>query len=301
MYEVVERDASIAANRKISNVVPVRKVPGRPLVLNKTYIVQDGHACMVFIISLVFIGAYMLSWFFLSLLAKDNSLVDVAWGLGFVMLTWILFVRASHLPFHILVLVLVTIWGLRLTWHVGQRKLGEPEDWRYATWRSAWSRQGRFYFLVRSFFNIFVLQGIILYIVALPIMLVMRANVLWTWTLMAGFVIFLLGLAVEVIADYQLARFIANPDTRGRIMERGLWKYSRHPNYFGELLIWVGIAIIALGAQWGWLAILSPIVMGSVLLKISIPMMEERYAKKSGWVEYRNRTNKFVLGAPRGK
>ncbi|MEJ2470034.1 MAG: DUF1295 domain-containing protein [Desulfuromonadales bacterium] len=253
----------------------------------------------------LYLFAGIVLWVFMTLLfplalwRKDNSLVDIAYGLAFVLVCWTVTARygIDH-PRQVLVLSLITLWGLRLAGHIFLRKRGEEgEDARYRQWRESWGES----FVWRSYLQIFLLQGGVIYLVSLPALLVFsRPGGSLGLLDLCGVLIWLIGFAFEAIGDWQLLRFKQDPDNRGRIMQSGLWRYTRHPNYFGEATLWWGIFLIALGAPLGGLAIVSPLLIDVLLLKVSgIPMLEEKYAGNPEFEAYRERTNAFFPGPPR--
>jgi steroid 5-alpha reductase family enzyme len=189
------------------------------------------------------------------------------------------------------------VWGTRLTLHIFFRNRGRGEDFRYAKWRKEWGRR----VVPRSFFQIFMLQGVFLVLIALPVVL---ANGSTGKNLMpldvAGAAVWLVGFFFESVGDYQLSRFRKNPENRGRIMTGGLWRYTRHPNYFGEAAIWWGIFLIALSVRNGWLGIISPLTITFLLLKVSgIAMLEKKYVGNSEFAAYARRTSAFFPWFPK--
>ncbi len=229
--------------------------------------------------------------FLLALRLKDNSIVDVAYGLMFVLLGWsgYLLYGSGH-PRQLLLLVLISLWGLRLAGHIRLRKRGEEgEDFRYRQWREEWGQT----FVWRSYLQIFLLQGLVIYLVALPLLLVLRQpGGPLGWLDLLGLLIWLLGFSWEAIGDWQLLRFKQDPRNRGKLMQQGLWRYSRHPNYFGEALLWWGVWLIGLAAPFGLMAILSPLLIDFLLFKVSgVPMLEAKYAGNPAFEAYRQRTN----------
>ena len=235
---------------------------------------------------------YMTIVYLFALKKRDNSIVDVAWGLGFVgvaLLTF--FLNEGWIIRHLIVSCLVFIWGVRLAIHIGIRKRGKGEDFRYAKWRQDWGR----WFVLRSYFQIFMLQGIFLFVIALPIVLI---NLSQTENLTAfdflGFGVWCIGFFFEAVGDYQLRQFKKRPENKGKIITTGLWKYTRHPNYFGEVVLWWGIFLLALSIENGWIAVLSPLLISFLLLRVSgVTMLEKKYAGNLDFEAYAKRTNAF--------
>ncbi len=253
----------------------------------------------LFLLTALLLFCFMSLVFLLALKLEDNSIVDIAYGLGFLLIGWSgSLIYGSGAARQLLLLALVSIWGLRLAGHITARKRNEEgEDPRYRQWRENWGRT----FVWRSFLQIYMLQGTVIYLVALPLLLVIRdAGGPLGWLDLLGVLVFLIGFVFEALGDWQLLQFKRDPDTRGRIMRYGLWRYTRHPNYFGEATLWWGIFLIALGAPLGWLAIISPLLIDFLLLKVSgIPMLEVKYEGNSEFEAYKNRTNAFFPWFPR--
>lgn len=253
----------------------------------------------LFLFVLFLLLIFMTLIFAVALLVKDNSFVDIAYGLAFVLVAWSAYwlYGTGHARQQLL-LGLITIWGLRLATHIFMRKRKEEgEDPRYRQWRESWGET----FVWRSFLQIYMLQGTVIFFVALPVLLVIsRPGGALGWLDLCGALIWLLGFAFEAIGDYQLLRFKLRPANRGKIMQSGLWRYTRHPNYFGEATLWWGIFLIALNAPYGAIAIISPLLIDFLLLKVSgIPMLEAKYADRPDFAAYKQRTNAFFPWFPK--
>lgn len=233
-----------------------------------------------------------------SLIIKNSSIVDIFWGLGFVLITWFIFtVSQGYLPRKQLVATLVTIWGVRLALHIGIRNWGKREDFRYAKWRE--ENGPRWWWF--SFFQVFLLQGVLMWILSAPLIVAQTSGfpAILTPLDMIGVSIWIVGFLLEAIGDLQLMLFKSNPSNRGKLLTSGLWKYTRHPNYFGEAVIWWGYYAIAL-ASGGWWTIFSPILMTYLLLKVSgVAMLERTMKTKPGYEEYMRRTNAFIPCFPK--
>jgi steroid 5-alpha reductase family enzyme len=253
----------------------------------------------LFLLTAFLLLCFMTLVFLLALRLKDNSIVDVAYGLGFVLIGWSGWVAyGSDEARQLLLLAMVSLWGLRLAGHIALRKQNEDgEDPRYRQWRETWGST----FVWRSFLQIYLLQGTVIYLVALPLLLVIHdAGGPLGWLDMLGVLIWLFGFVFEAVGDWQLLKFKRAPGNRGRIMRYGLWQFTRHPNYFGEAILWWGAFLIALGTLLGWLAIISPLLVNFLLLKVSgIPMLEERYAGNKEFEEYKKRTKAFFPWFPK--
>ena len=235
----------------------------------------------------------------LSLTLKNSSIVDIFWGFGFILIVWLVFAIApqGYLPRRQLVAILVTVWGVRLALHIGSRNWGKPEDFRYASWRK---ENGPRWWWV-SYFKVFLLQGLIMWMLSAPLITAQTSGfpAILTPMDLLGMCIWGVGLLLESVADAQLAHFKKNPTNRGRILTSGLWKFSRHPNYFGEAVLWWGYYLLALAAGAGW-TVFAPLLMTILLVKVSgVSMLEKTLKSKPGYEEYMNNTNSFVPWFPK--
>ena len=231
---------------------------------------------------------------------RDASIADICWGLGFVLLAWLYcFLSPALTPRSWLVTVLITSWGTRLSQHIFRRNRGKGEDPRYQAMRASHGRA----FWWRSLFTVFWLQGAILWFVALPLLVAVSAAQPAALTPVDGLGIFLfaVGFGFEVVGDYQLERFRAEPYNRGNVLESGLWRYTRHPNYFGDATMWWGIYAVAASTPGGWLTVLSPSVMTLLLMRVSgVTLLEDGLkASKPGYRAYITRTPAFFPWFPR--
>ena len=237
--------------------------------------------------------AYMNFWFILSLIKKRNDVADVAWGLGFVLLAWTSYYFSGPQGIRQLtVCLLVTIWGLRLASHIHRRNKDKPEDYRYQKWRNDWGQ----WFYLRSYLQVYLLQGSLLFVIALPVLVINKslASPLG-WFDFIGLAIWLFGFYFEAVGDAELAGFVQNPQNKGKLMQTGLWAYTRHPNYFGEVTQWWGIWLIALAVPNGVLAVVSPLTITFLILKVSgIPMLEKKMEQNPEFSEYKRKTSLFI-------
>lgn len=244
------------------------------------------------------LGGMILLWA-TSVVLRDTSVVDAAWGPLFVVVASLgLGYGEGWIGRRILLAVLVGAWGLRLGVHLALRNRRAGEDPRYARWReehgSAWP--------LRSLFTVFLLQGAILLVVALPVVVAQGAagSPGWRWTDVVGTAVFLAGFLFEVVADEQLRRFRRERTDADQLLTGGVWRYSRHPNYFGEAVLWWGLWIVALGAPWGWTTAAGPIVLTLLLLRVSgVPLTEARMADRPGFRAWVRRTSAFVPRPPK--
>jgi steroid 5-alpha reductase family enzyme len=242
---------------------------------------------------IILVLAYMTIGYFIALYTKDNSVADVMWGPGFILIAWVSLLKSGsfELP-QLLITSLVTVWGGRLFYHIIRRKWKKPEDPRYAAWRKAWGK----WVNLRAFFQVFMLQGLVMLIVAAPIILTNayfqpRHHLFW----IIGLTIWLIGFFFEAVGDAQLKKFIKTKKP-GQIMTKGLWRYTRHPNYFGESVMWWGLFVLS----GQWLAIISPLLITFLLLKVSgVPMLERRYDGNPEWEKYKKKTSVFIPWFPK--
>lgn len=250
-----------------------------------------------FIPCLLLIFIYASSWFALAVYVKRNDVADIAWGIGYILLCMYLFISYPASPVLLLLYSLITIWGLRLSLHIYARHKNKPEDYRYKAWRDAWGK----YFYLRSYLQVFLLQGVFLLIILSPVIHAAAAPAIafngFTWI---GLGCWIIGFYVEAVADRQLAVFKSNSRNQGALIQSGLWKYSRHPNYFGEILLWWGIFIMTLPVANGWYFVVSPLTITVLLVFVSgIPMLEKKYAGRSDFEAYKKRTSALVPLPPR--
>ncbi len=234
-------------------------------------------------------------WFFTAIRKRRNDIADVAWGLGFILLGVVqVLAKGSYTNTRsLIVLALVIIWGARLSIYIGRRSRGSAEDPRYVEMREAWGER----WLVNTYLKVFLLQGFLLYLIAQPMLAVLRlpASRLATIDFIAIGVA-ALGFVIEAVADYQKNKFKSRSSNRQKICDVGLWSQSRHPNYFGEILFWIGISLFSLvdpaALWWVWFG---PVLLITLLLKVSgVPLIEKRYAGRSDYDEYKKRTNLLV-------
>ena len=242
--------------------------------------------------------AYMKCVFVIATLRTDNSVVDTAWGIGFILVAALTFFLEEGFSWRqILVTGFVGLWGIRLAAHIYLRNRGKGEDFRYARWRRDWGKM----FVLRSYFQIFLLQGVLLLIISYPVILVNKTGTegMSAWDA-AGVAIWFIGFFFEAVGDYQLSRFKKDPRNKGKIMTAGLWSLTRHPNYFGEATLWWGIFLIALSSRNGWTAVISPALITFLLLRVSgVTMLEKKYAENRDFLEYARKTRPFFPWIPK--
>jgi steroid 5-alpha reductase family enzyme len=242
------------------------------------------------------VALYMTAWFVVALVARRNDLADVAWGIGFiVIMLWLLVRQGSPMSLRqYAVSALVLVWGSRLAWHIGRRNLrpGHAEDARYAKWRREWGS----WFVPRTYLQIFLLQGLFMVMISMPVLVVgTAAGPDFGWLDAVGIAVWLIGFAFEATGDAQLARFLGDPANRGHVMDRGLWAWTRHPNYFGECTMWWGLALVALSVPGGWPALIGPLTITWLLTMVSgIPLVEKQFSGQPEWEAYKARTSALI-------
>jgi len=247
----------------------------------------------------VVLGLMILLWL-LSLALRNASIVDIFWGTGFVIVAWaaFLFTPDGFLPRKLLLAALVTIWGLRLSIHILRRNWGKPEDFRYAAWRQESGRSWWWF----SFFKVFLLQGVLLWIISAPLVAAQFSPAPARLGLLdvLGVLVWAFGFYFEAAGDAQLERFKSNPANKGKLLTTGVWHYTRHPNYFGDAAQWWGYFLIAAGAG-GWWTVFSPVLMTLLLVRVSgVALLEKTLIEtKPGYREYAQTTSAFVPWFPR--
>ena len=248
--------------------------------------------------TILVIFIYFLGFFTIGTLIKNNSIVDIGWGLGFVVVSWFTTLRSGNFYLaNIILTLLITIWGLRLFYHIIKRNIGKPEDFRYANWRKEWGKL----VIPRAFLQVYMLQGVFMFVVALPIILLNNEPYSkLTIFGVIGIIVWIIGFYFESLGDYQLKMFKSNPQNKGKILDSGLWSYTRHPNYFGEATMWWGIAILAFSSGASIFVFISPITITYLLLFVSgVPMLEKSFAKRPGYKEYADKTPVFFPWFPK--
>lgn len=259
---------------------------------------------MNFLVNAVVLFIFFTVFFIIAQIKKNNGLADMAWGLGFVVVavTGLIYSGTYTLP-AIVITILVMLWGFRLFFFIGLRNWNKPEDFRYVDMRKKWKTN----IPLKAFFKVFMLQGILLYIISLPIQLVNLNSISFTSNssyivLILGILIWVFGFYFEAVGDAQLKTFKKDPLNKGKIMQSGLWSYTRHPNYFGEAVMWWAIWFISISgfALINLSGVIGPILITYLLLFVSgVPLLEKKYKDNLLFQEYAKKTSIFIPLPPK--
>ncbi|MEI6199260.1 MAG: DUF1295 domain-containing protein [Actinomycetota bacterium] len=255
-----------------------------------------GKAMAVAAITIVII---MVATWLVSLVMKNASIVDIVWGLGFAVTSWVLALTIDGDPTRqALLAFMVGLWGVRLGSYLAKRNLGHGEDWRYKAMRK---KKGAKFGIV-SLITVFGLQGALMFIVSLPVMFGNSDATPGVGPIaVIGIMVWAIGFLFEAVGDWQLARFKRDASNAGKVMQTGLWSLTRHPNYFGNALLWWGIGIVGAETGSGVIGFIGPVVMTYFLLNVSgVPMLERSLNKRrEGYAEYAARTSGFIPRLPK--
>ena len=252
---------------------------------------------IAFLTASVITLVFMLGVLAVSLKIKNNGIVDIAWGLNFILSAFVILMLSRNYSItSLFALTMVLIWGLRLATHIYFRNRGKPEDFRYQAWRKQWGKDVFWQSLKKVYLSQWLVSLPIAFAPAFVIFFSKKGS---TFLNMAGIAVWAVGLFWEAVGDWQLAQFKKNPANKGKVMRYGLWKYTRHPNYFGEAKLWWGYMLMALTIPFGWLTIISPLTIDYMLLKVSgIPMLEKKYIGKKEYEDYQKTTSAFFPWKP---
>ena len=256
-----------------------------------------GHAMLV---SAIAITALMLVMWVVSVLMKNASIVDIVWGLGFVLVAWVVRLTTDQGDDarQWLLVAMTTVWGVRLATYLFVRNHGNGEDYRYRAMRKHYGPR----FGVISLYSVFGLQGLLMFVVSLPVQLGQADASPGLGVVAAiGVVLWTVGMFFESVGDAQLARFKKNPDSAGKVMNEGLWRYTRHPNYFGDACVWWGIGLVAAETGTGAWGLIGSAVMTFLLRRVSgVTMLEKTIGRRRhGYDEYIRTTSPFIPRPPR--
>ncbi|MBN2558437.1 MAG: DUF1295 domain-containing protein [Clostridia bacterium] len=254
----------------------------------------------IYLQTAILLFIYFVILFILGQVMRNNSIVDVGWGLGFTLVAIYTFFAGgfNHRFASIAVTVLVLLWGFRLAYHIIKRNWMKPEDFRYVAMREKWGSKAQW---LHAFFKVYMIQMVFMYVVALPIIALNSSEIKFAGFLVpVGIIIWGTGYFFEVVGDRQLRKFKGDPANKGKIMDEGLWKYSRHPNYFGEAVMWWGIFVMSISTGYFYLTFISPALITFLLVFVSgVPLLEKKYKDNPEFIEYSRRTSKFIPWFPK--
>jgi steroid 5-alpha reductase family enzyme len=235
-----------------------------------------------------------------SVIIKNVSIVDLFWGLGFVFVSLFYFLNTDgYSPRKIILILLVTLWGLRLSIYLAWRNIGKGEDFRYRQFRKKYG-ENRYWWI--SFFQTFLLQGILMWLISVPLLAAQYYNLNNSLGILdyVGIILWITGLFFETTGDIQLARFKADPANKGKVLDTGLWRFTRHPNYFGDSAVWWGYGFICL-ASGSYLPVLGCVLMTALIIKVSgVALLEKSLTdQKPQYKEYIEKTSAFLPWFPK--
>lgn len=244
---------------------------------------------MNIITTIITLFIYFFIVFVIGQIKRNNAIIDIAWGFGFVIVALISLINSNFSNLSVVLFILVSFWGLRLSYHLFIRNWNKEEDYRYKDMRKKWKKNQKLNFFV----NIYLTQMVLMLIISIPIITSSYYKLELNYLTLLGVIIWVAGYIFEVLGDYQLKKFLVN--NRGKVMDVGLWKYTRHPNYFGEATMWWGIFIVGLTAGFNGINLISPIMITYLLLYVSgVPLLEKKYADNPDYIEYKKHTSKFI-------
>ena len=268
-------------------------------------------AILGYVLPPVLVVLFFTITYFVAEAKKNYGYIDIVWGASFVISAWSALVITSLVNMAwpsiptIVVAVAVTIWGLRLSTYLFKRNWNKPEDYRYVTMRN--NLVGKKHPKLLAFIKIFMSQAGLSIIISTVILVtlngaVLASNLLVYSFVIAGGLLWIIGFFFESVGDAQLRSFIRNPENRGKIMDQGLWGITRHPNYFGESLMWFGLGVVSLAVTYGYIGFISYVIITSLLLFVSgIPLLEKAFKDRPGFAEYASRVSIFIPWFPKKK
>ena len=252
----------------------------------------------ILIHSFIHILMFILIVYFIALVKKDNSIVYIAWGIGFIIVAFTsLFISQIYFQQNLLINAITLIWGLRLAIYIFIRHHGKAEDYRYKEMRDSWGNNAA----LMSLLKVFLPQAIVMFIITMPVMISnsFPENELG-WIEILGALIWLKGFFFEAVGDAQMYRYKKNPAHKGKVMKFGLWKFTRHPNYFGEVIMWWGIFLIAAPSGYWYLSLLSPVVITLLIIKVTgVELLEKKYKDNAEYQDYIRKTSSFIPWFPK--
>ena len=242
---------------------------------------------IIFLALIVFIHLF----FAIGVLKKNYAVMDIGWGLGFILIALIAYFHYPLSVLNALTLLLVTLWGLRLALYLFKRNHGLPEDYRYAEYRKEWGASAN----LQAYLKVYLFQGLLMFIISLPFIFGMSQQVAELSLInRLGAIIWVMGLSFEMWADNYLAWYKKQPEHKGKLCTTGPWKYCRFPNYFGEVFLWYGIYLLNFNLETSW-TIIGPVTINFLILKVTgVPFLEKKYATREDYREYSKRVPRFV-------
>jgi len=236
---------------------------------------------------------YFTTLFVVAQIKNNNSIVDIGWGPGFVLITIYYYLFETPQPVSNIVSLGIVLWGIRLFLYISIRNWRKPEDYRYVALRQQWGKEHQY---MKAYVGVFMVQALFMILIAAPVYAAYtNTKSIYSLWLIIGSVLFVIGFMFESIGDYQLRRFSKQPENKGRIMQSGLWKYTRHPNYFGEMVTWWSLWIMVATTNFGLFAIISPLTITCLLLYVSgVPLLEKKYRDNIEFQKYAKKTSKVI-------
>ncbi|MEJ2250352.1 MAG: DUF1295 domain-containing protein [Candidatus Lokiarchaeota archaeon] len=250
-------------------------------------------------ITLIVLYIYIFIAFLVGTAKKDNSVMDIFYGGGFILIAWTtLILNGNYSLREIIVTIIVTIWGFRLSGYVFIRNRGKGEDKRYQNMRKKWGNN----VVINSLLRIYLFQGLIIFLVGFPVIYInISVNPTLWWLDYIGIFIWIIGFLFESVGDYQLYSFLNDSKNQGKVFDKGLWHYTQHPNYFGEVIQWWGIYIISIGVlPWGFLTFFGPLLINYMIINVSgVRLLNKRFEGDSEYAKYKRRTSQFIPLPPK--
>jgi steroid 5-alpha reductase family enzyme len=249
----------------------------------------------LFLNCLLIVIVYATIWFGISVYKNRNDIADIAWGLGYILICLFLFLTNENSILAIIVYSMICFWGVRLSVHIYRRNSKKNEDFRYKKWRDEWGK----HFFLRSYFQVYLLQAMFLLVIISPVFLLATTpNATISSISVFGMLIWSIGFFFQAVGDYQLSQFVKT--TESEVLKTGLWKYSRHPNYFGEILMWWGVFIAVLPLENSIYFIISPATISFLLIYVSgVPMLESKQKNNPAYQQYAKETNVLFPWPPK--
>jgi steroid 5-alpha reductase family enzyme len=256
----------------------------------------------IYLLSLILIQVMMALLWIVSIRLRNVSIVDPFWGLGFVVVSILYFMQGQGFEARkILVFIMVTIWGLRLSIYLFWRNSGKGEDFRYRQFRKDFGEK-RYWWI--SYFQVFLLQGFLMWLISAPLLAIQfyGNGVNLGWLDFLGIFLWVVGITFETGGDFQLTLFKSNPENKGKVLNSGFWRYTRHPNYFGDAAVWWGYACLCMGAG-SFIPVLGSVLMTALIIKVSGVALLEKTLKntKPQYADYVRRTSAFIPWFPKKK